>query len=515
MSSIERLQDDKFRFFKLITINVPKGSWSLQLQELSEFASAIWLVEENGNQILGSIQIYLANSDPTEPDISQLTDKDIPALDAEMESAITVQMPVLKYMGSKLNESANSKVLITPYTVDDDGAETQYLAVRTTVADQRIVMIGTFLVDRSDTLAAPMFSALQEASLRDERESVADAPQRTDSIDNGTSQTFEDPFLREQLDQLEAWYKNSAYRHGALPCLLTGTDTERKQFTVNLEGADISREDKFDFIRYVLSQEAVEYYQYGSLCMVLDELSGATREELALVVGSKEQAITSHWWVDRISRINPTLTFASGQLVPSPNDFLTTSFLSNGDAITSDKARDFGKLWESLQVSVERKVFKSRVSDQDLFHKPLSHSKYWSLDGVSLEEAAKTQINTHDLRNSSDQVGSRWSASAPQKTSSIATVFWSLSAVLILTAIISMNSWYVPDHESSVSVRMTDSTLAKLNSDCTVSSSVHGEGKWFWGNGGFVVRFEAKQFGFAKYDPPFPDAVDIDACFEQ
>jgi len=440
MKILERYDNNIFRFFGLVTLEVPSGDWSLEPQELSDRIVCVWLNNPTSHKVIGSVQVCLANSDPTEPDINSLEPQGVEALDNAMEKSIREQMTLIRYMGSKLNQKDGTKALVTAYITDEDGDETQFIAIRTSVGDQKLVMLGTFLVDHSEQLAQPVFNALQDAIFQNSGEVTNPESTTSTTISNNDAEDFEDPVLRNQLNQLESWYKQSAYDDGKLPSALFGTTTERKQFKLILENADIDRADKFDFIRYVLKKEASEYYQYGSLCGVLDESTGSVREELALVVGSRERALTSNWRVDRVTTVNPNLTLTSRYSVSHPGEFLTTSLLSNSSSFDPETEKRFEALWRRLSPNVERSVLKGQVSTDELFAKPLTHSDYWTLDTQKTnvpEGSMVDQTQTTSTQGNTNQgEDTRWGPqSNHNKSGPVMKTFW-VAMLLILVAIV-------------------------------------------------------------------------------
>jgi len=440
MKILERQNDNIFRFFGLVTLQVPSGDWTLEPQELNEQLICVWLNNPTSQKVIGSIQVCLANNDPTEPDINSLEPQEVEALDQAMEKAIRKQMTLIRYMGSKLNKKDGTKTLVTAYITDEDGDETQFIAIRTSVGDQKLVMLGTFLVDHAQQLAQPVFNALQGAILESSAELAYPKPEASSAISSKNVEECDDPVLHDQLNQLESWYKQSAYDLGKLPSALFGTNIERKQFKLILENADIDRTDKFDFIRYVLKKEACEYYQYGSLCGVLDEDTGSVREELALVAGSREQALTSNWRIDRVTTVNPNLIFTSRNLVTQPSEALTTSFLSDLGSFEPETEKKFEALWLRLSPNVERSVLKDQVSTGELFAKPLTYSDYWTLDTQETNVTDGSMVDptqrTSTPGNTNQGENTRWGPQSDHnKSGPIMRTFW-VAMLLILVAFV-------------------------------------------------------------------------------
>jgi hypothetical protein len=108
--------------------------------------------------------------DSTEPDISELQDADLQALDCRLRDGIAQQlaadgMQVVRWMSSHLNEVASLKGLVTAYIVKDQGKERQYVTLRTTVKNRKLVVIGVFDIERSADLAAPIFNIMREMTI--------------------------------------------------------------------------------------------------------------------------------------------------------------------------------------------------------------------------------------------------------------------------------------------------------------------------------------------------------------
>ena len=56
-------------------------------------------------------------------------------------------------------------------------------------------------------------------------------------------------------------------------------------------------------------------------------------------------------------------------------------------------------------------------------------------------------------------------------------------------------------------------TTLYIGKSCDAYSKVYGKGRWEWANGGFVVQFPHKRFGFARQVPQM--GIDISHCLMQ
>jgi hypothetical protein len=70
-------------------------------------------------------------------------------LDRVLETAIRQQMTdqgmeLLRWMSSHLNEVGNNKGLVTAYLIKDRNEERQMIALRMTIASQKMILMGCF-----------------------------------------------------------------------------------------------------------------------------------------------------------------------------------------------------------------------------------------------------------------------------------------------------------------------------------------------------------------------------------
>lgn len=118
------------------------------------------------NRAIASIEIVDVSSDCSEPDISCLQQGDVAELDRQMhqmisEGLVAQEMLLVKWMSSKLNEADEFKGLVTAYIVEDGGKERQFIALRFSAGNRKMVAMGTFDVDKSKELAAPIFGIMR------------------------------------------------------------------------------------------------------------------------------------------------------------------------------------------------------------------------------------------------------------------------------------------------------------------------------------------------------------------
>lgn len=152
----------------LLRITSPFSMQFADLEDENARGGTFSFFDKSGEEYIeiASITIADVTADSTEPDISSLTQEGVAAFDAQYLQACIDGLPsqgrkLLKWMGSQLNESRDRKGLVTAYTVDEDGVEKQFIAVRITENTTKIAAIGTFAIARSNELAAPIFNIMQ------------------------------------------------------------------------------------------------------------------------------------------------------------------------------------------------------------------------------------------------------------------------------------------------------------------------------------------------------------------
>lgn len=119
---------------------------------------------------VASITVVDATDDPTEPDVSALSQDHVPGLDTFLHESIRAQlfadgMELIQWMSPKLNETENFKALLAAYIVLDQGKERQIFALRIPVKGRKVVAIGIFDIAKKDVLAAPIFNVLRNMAV--------------------------------------------------------------------------------------------------------------------------------------------------------------------------------------------------------------------------------------------------------------------------------------------------------------------------------------------------------------
>lgn len=109
-------------------------------------------------------------ADDTEPDIASLRSEDVPDVDAYLQRGLAEYHAsegeaILRWMGSQLNAADRMRALVTAYIKTDQGKERQVVAVRLPLHGRKVVVIGSFNVDRADILAVPIITALRQISI--------------------------------------------------------------------------------------------------------------------------------------------------------------------------------------------------------------------------------------------------------------------------------------------------------------------------------------------------------------
>ncbi len=104
-------------------------------------------------------------NDASEPDISQVEPADVKEIDSWLRAAVAAQFDLVRWMSSKLNQSATFKAIVTPYITNDAGTVWQYIALRLSTKDRKVVVIGMFDVAKSDVLAGAVYQAMKNISL--------------------------------------------------------------------------------------------------------------------------------------------------------------------------------------------------------------------------------------------------------------------------------------------------------------------------------------------------------------
>lgn len=167
-----------FSVLGLVAFTLP-GPYCWQCYDINEEMAkgscfgAFEVEDPNENSLdVASITVVDSTNDPTEPDVSILEQADIQPLDDLLRESTKSQLPaqgmeLIRWMSSKLNQSGNSKGLITAYVVEDQGKERQFIALRIKAKGRKVVAIGVFDVAKKEALAAPIFNAMRSMIILD------------------------------------------------------------------------------------------------------------------------------------------------------------------------------------------------------------------------------------------------------------------------------------------------------------------------------------------------------------
>jgi len=162
----------------LVSIATFGGPWSWYTEELDEptLRGKIFRCYEEGNhQELAYLLVGDISDDADEPDLAHLAPERVGDLDKALEAGIRKGMAndgrrMTRWMSSQLNETPNLRGLVTAYVAEDQGRERQYVDVRISVRDRKMVVAGCFDVKRANELAEPVVAALRNAAILDRQE---------------------------------------------------------------------------------------------------------------------------------------------------------------------------------------------------------------------------------------------------------------------------------------------------------------------------------------------------------
>lgn len=163
-----------FDVLGLFRLHLPQGfNWYCEDLAEANAKGAIfrtWEKEEPGQYEMASIIIADVTEDPTEPEISGITQADVATLDDLFKEEISEQLnsqgrAVVQWQSSQLNETQNLTALVTAYIVGEDQRQQQNIALRMAVTQRKFVLMGRFDVDKHELLAKPVFESLQNVSV--------------------------------------------------------------------------------------------------------------------------------------------------------------------------------------------------------------------------------------------------------------------------------------------------------------------------------------------------------------
>jgi hypothetical protein len=169
-SENSKLNGNRMEVLGLVSIQ-PPGPWWWRGEDIeSEEAKGIIFraYGEGQEEELDIAYILVADvtGDPEELNISSLDEDSAKAYDLHLHEEIKKNLPnegmeLIKWMSSQLNETADLKILVTAYIVNDQGKERQNIALRLRVRQSNLVIMGCFDIAMKDQLASPIFDAIR------------------------------------------------------------------------------------------------------------------------------------------------------------------------------------------------------------------------------------------------------------------------------------------------------------------------------------------------------------------
>ncbi|KXU87125.1 hypothetical protein CR51_35920 [Caballeronia megalochromosomata] len=136
--------------------------------------AAFRIYEEDGDGLeklpSASFELVDVSNDITEPDISTLSQSDISGVDTKLHAAIrdyalSRGAELTEWMTARLNELDDFRGLVAPYILNVDGRPTQFVTLRFTANARKIVVIGSFLIERGNVFAASVFGTLRDITI--------------------------------------------------------------------------------------------------------------------------------------------------------------------------------------------------------------------------------------------------------------------------------------------------------------------------------------------------------------
>jgi len=134
-------------------------------EEGSSFGATFVAIDPESHFELGCILVADVTADPSEPWIGPLSQAGVTDLDLlfRAEAAKGGLGPLLRWMGSHLNVTAEAKALVTAYVVEDAGRERQVFVARMQHHERKLVLFGAFFVDVADRVAGLIHGTLRNA----------------------------------------------------------------------------------------------------------------------------------------------------------------------------------------------------------------------------------------------------------------------------------------------------------------------------------------------------------------
>ena len=163
-----------FEILGLVLVRISSPYWTHASDIEEETARGVIFkfvdTKVDEDRAIATVEVVDVTLDETEPEVSLLCQDDIAKLDQEMYRDITdglegIGITMVKWMSSKLNQTDSLSGLVTPYIVKDCGKDRQYIDLRFSAGLRKMVARGTFDIERSNELAAPIFSILKNMKI--------------------------------------------------------------------------------------------------------------------------------------------------------------------------------------------------------------------------------------------------------------------------------------------------------------------------------------------------------------
>ena len=162
--SIKRLDEHgygEWLLFDLLPVSIPSSPGWLWAQNEYEGYAGFVAFTQREDLFMGAFGAYQAEFDPDEPDIDDLGEDKVPAVDAFLKREISKQMEVTQWMSSHLNIKPWGKGLATAYiAIDEHRRQIQYVAMRARLKGTRFVLLSSFDVEHKDQTCGPFMQIL-------------------------------------------------------------------------------------------------------------------------------------------------------------------------------------------------------------------------------------------------------------------------------------------------------------------------------------------------------------------
>jgi hypothetical protein len=151
------------------------GPWWWESEDIDEEGCIGSIFRTWGDgEATGLDKAYIIVADVTddlsEPDISEISIQDVERVDHELHTDIARGLEesgskLIKWIPSKLNESTNYKALVTPYITLDQGKERQFIVLRISAQERKLVVMGCFDVKEHETFAGPILAIMKQTEI--------------------------------------------------------------------------------------------------------------------------------------------------------------------------------------------------------------------------------------------------------------------------------------------------------------------------------------------------------------